>query len=133
MGHLQDECESLKLRLEGLQSEKSPSSLVAATLPPAAHSSHTEQIEAEYAHFQETNKHLQVEIESLKTCIDNQASLNEELQRQLNTFHNISGGQKIHVEGLGADQGQVSSYFEAHGTGLHPQHSMSHLTSHQIT
>jgi len=129
--NLREECESLKLRLESSQTEKSSGTVVASSLLPPVHPNSTEQMQEEYAHFQDTNRDLQVEIESLKTCIDNQTSLNEELQRQLNTFHHL-GGQKFSVDGLGADQIQATSYFESH-PGLNPQHTLSQVTSQLIT
>ena len=69
------------------------------------------QMKEDYDHFQETNQHLQSEIESLRTCIDNQTAMNEELQRQLNTFQQLDV-QKLPGDNLSIDQIQPLSYFE---------------------
>ena len=68
----------------------------------------TSSVQEDYAHFQETNKHLQSEIESLKTCIDDQTALNEELQRQLNSFHQ----QKLSTADS-LNPAQTSTYFDS--------------------
>ena len=109
---IQDAYESLKLRLESLESEKSPhlesvptSGVIVSSL---SENKETSTVQQDYAHFQETNKHLQSEIQSLKTCIDDQTALNEELQRQLNSFHQ----QKL-ITADTISQAQTSTYFDS--------------------
>ena len=109
---IQDSYESLKLRLESLETEK-PSHV--ASIPTAAaigtsisNETKASSVQEDYAHFQETNKHLQSEIESLKTCIDDQTALNEELQRQLNSFHQ----QKLSAADS-LNPAQTSTYFDS--------------------
>jgi chromosome segregation ATPase len=110
---LKEECESLKLRLESLQTEKSevPSLPTIITTTDSSSMHQTNQMKEEYDHFQETNQHLQSEIESLRTCIDDQTAMNDELQRQVNTFQQLSG-QKLPGDNLSIDQIQASGYFE---------------------
>ena len=107
---IQDAYESLKLQLEALETEKSSGiqSIPTSSIPGAPDGQTITSAQQDYAHFQETNKHLQSEIESLKTCIDDQTLLNEELQRQLNLVHQ----QKLSA----ADQlspAQTSTYFDS--------------------
>ena len=109
---IQDSYESLKLRLESLETEKT-SHLASIPIAAAIGTSITDETKAssvqeDYAHFQETNKHLQSEIESLKTCIDDQTALNEELQRQLNSFHQ----QKLSATDS-LNPAQTSTYFDS--------------------
>ena len=117
----------MKLRLESLQTEKSEVPTLPKIITTTTDSSSMEQsnqMKEEYDHFQETNQHLQSEIESLRTCIDNQTAMNEELQRQLNIFHQ-SGEQNLTSGHLAIDHVQPSSYFE-----MTPgQGSISHINS----
>merc|ERR1719242_2187035 len=111
---LQEECESLKLRLDMTEKEKAlpaTASNVAATT--RFEDSSKSEAQEQYAHFQETNQSLQLEIESLKTCIDNQTALNDDLERRLIAFQQLS--QAHNMGALSADQIQTSSHFEAGG------------------
>ena len=111
---LQEECESLKLRLDMTEQEKAlpPSTSNVAATTRFEDSSKSEAQE-QYAHFQETNQSLQLEIESLKTCIDNQTALNDDLERRLNAYQQLS--QAHNMGALSADQIQILSHFEAGG------------------
>ena len=117
---LQEECESLKLRLDSSQSEKALSSgkevsldaIAAETvIPDPCDNKEKSRMQEEYAHFQETNQHLQAEIESLKNCIEEQSTSNEELQKQLEIFHQF-GAQKFSTDSMNADQLQAAVNFE---------------------
>ena len=122
---LQEECESLKLRLDMTEKEKAlPASTSKVVATTRFDDSSKSEAQEQYAHFQETNQSLQLEIESLKTCIDNQTALNDDLERRLNAYQQLS--QAHNMGALSADQIQTSGHFEA-GGGIsgtsHPKHS----------
>jgi len=117
---LQEECESLKLRLDSSQSEKALSSgkevsldaIAAETvIPDPCDNKEKSRMQEEYAYFQETNQHLQAEIESLKNCIEEQSTSNEELQKQLEIFHQF-GAQKFSTDSMNVEQLQAAVNFE---------------------